>query len=183
MVRKLSYEEMEKRILELDDRQQQLNYLLQSIQAAVVVHGRDTQIVACNKMAVDLLGLTEEQLLGKRAIDPSWKFFNEDGSDMPFEHYPVNRVMASKAALKDAIVGVYRPDKKDVVIVLVNAIPESDENGEISRVIVTCMDITARRKAEDDLRQEHDRLKQAIAEIRTLKRHYPDMLLLQENQG
>jgi PAS domain S-box-containing protein len=42
--------------------------LLNRIQAAVVVHGADTQILASNPKAHELLGLTENQLLGKSVI-------------------------------------------------------------------------------------------------------------------
>jgi PAS domain S-box-containing protein len=173
MASKPTYEELEKQIQKLEEGQEQLNSLLQSIQAAVVVHGHDTQIIACNIMAQDLLGLTKEQLLGKKTIDSSWKFFMDDGREMPFEHYPVNRVMTNGTALKDVIVGIYRPDKKDVVDVLVNAIPEVDSHGNIFRVIVTFMDITERRKSEDTIRLERDKLKEALAEIRTLREILP----------
>jgi len=129
--------------------EKQAHSLLQNIQAAVVVHGPDTNIIKCNTASQELLGLTEDQILGKKAIDPSWKFFNEDGSDMQIELYPVNRVTASKKVIKDVIMGVFRPNKNDVVRVLVNAIPEFYADGNISQVIVTFMDITERKLAEE----------------------------------
>jgi PAS domain S-box-containing protein len=130
---------------------EQLNTLLQSIQAAVVVHGPDTNIIKCNKTSQELLGLTENQMLGKESIDPYWKFLNENGSDMSLENYPANQVKNKKNALKNFIVGVCRPNKNDVVWVLVNAVPEYGSDGNISQVIVTFMDITDRKHAENEL--------------------------------
>lgn len=60
----------------LRESEEQLHSLIQNIQAAVVVHGPDTKIIKCNKASQNLLGLTEDQLLGKKAIDPLWRFFN-----------------------------------------------------------------------------------------------------------
>jgi PAS domain S-box-containing protein len=137
----------------LRESEEQLRSLLQSIQAAVVVHGPNTEILACNRASQELLGITEDQMLGKQSIDPSWRFFNEDGSDMPSELYPVNRVMASKSILVDLIMGIYRPMTNDVVRVLVNAVPETDYDGNISQVIVTFMDVTERKRLESQLQQ------------------------------
>ena len=137
----------------LRESEEQLRSLLQSIQAAVVVHGPNTEILACNRASQELLGITEDQMLGKQSIDPSWRFFNEDGSDMPSELYPVNRVMASKSILVDLIMGIYRPMTNDVVRVLVNAVPETDYDGNISQVIVTFMDVTERKHLEGQLQQ------------------------------
>jgi phosphonate transport system substrate-binding protein len=53
-----------------------------------VVHGTDTRIMTSNHLAQQLLGLTEDQMLGKAAIDPAWYFFREDGTSLPLEEYP-----------------------------------------------------------------------------------------------
>ncbi|MFC1798642.1 PAS domain S-box protein [Thermodesulfobacteriota bacterium] len=145
----------------LRDSEEQLHTLLQNIQAAVVVHGPDTKIIKCNKASQKLLGLTEDQMLGKKAIDPLWRFYNEDGSNMPPEHYPVNRVIATQNVLKDFIIGIYRPNKNDVVNILVNAVPEIDLDGNLSKVIVTFMDITERKRLEEERRELENQLQQA----------------------
>ena len=135
-------------------RESEENYrtLIQKIQTAVVVHGPDTRILTCNSMAQELLGLTEDQLLGKTAIDPDWYFFHEDGTVMSFEEYPVNQVIARRQELRNFIVGVHRPNKeqKNDVWVLVNAVPVF-VNDEIVQVILTFIDITERKHAEEAL--------------------------------
>ncbi|PVV05701.1 MAG: hypothetical protein B6D77_18415 [gamma proteobacterium symbiont of Ctena orbiculata] len=125
--------------------------LLQKVQAAVVVHGTDTQILTANTMAQDLLGLSEAQLLGKTAIDPDWHFLREDESLLPPEEFPVNRVLASKHALQNTVIGIDRPDRIEILWALVNAAPLFNETGGITHVIVSFSDISERKRAEQQL--------------------------------
>lgn len=89
--------------------------LIQAIQAAVVLHDSDTQIVATNQTAQELLGLSEEEMLGKTSVDSVWNFLREDGSIMPPEEYPVNQVLARRKPLRDFVGGIRRPDKNATV--------------------------------------------------------------------
>ena len=139
--------------------------LLQSIQAAVVVHGPGTEIITCNKAAQELLGLTEEQILGKKAIDPAWNFCNEDGCPMQLSDYPVNRVITSKKVLKNFIVGINRPDKEYVTWGLVHAVPEFSSFGDIVRVIVTFMDITELRRLEAERKEAEKKVHERSVEL------------------
>jgi PAS domain S-box-containing protein len=121
----------------LRESEEKYRTLIQKIRAAVVVHGADTQILTSNSMARELLGLTEDQMMGKTATDSAWHFFLEDGTTMPLEKYPVNQVIASRQALRNLIVKVHRPNKENDVWVLVNADPVFGKEDEITQVIVT----------------------------------------------
>jgi len=135
----------------LRDSEEQLRSLLQNIQTAVVVHGPDTKIIKCNKASQELLGLTEDQMLGQKSSAPIWMLFDEAGRNLPLEQFPVNQVISSKNVLNNFIAGIYRPNKNDVVNVLVNAVPKTDHNGNISQVIVTFVDITDLKRVEQTL--------------------------------
>jgi PAS domain S-box-containing protein len=147
----------------LQESEEKYRTLIQKIQAAVVVHGAGTEILICNSEAQEILGLTEDQMLGKTAVDPDWHFFREDGTPMPLEEYPVNRVMATHRELRGYIVGVHR-SKGDDVYALVNADPVWNETDEIAQVIVTFIDITQRKAAEEALRRLNMELDQRVLE-------------------
>ncbi len=135
----------------------QYRSLIQKIQAAVVVHNADTRIIACNPKALELLGLTEDQMMGKAASDPDWAFLGTDGLRLDYKDYPVNQVMTTRKPLKDMAAGVYHPDKDDQLWVLINADPVFDEKREIQQVIVTFMDITERKRSEQVLKDSETR--------------------------
>jgi PAS domain S-box-containing protein len=172
---KQTYEELEKRIHDLEqanyeliqsgkdqqDDKEHYRSLIHSIQAAVVVHGTDTKIIASNHKAQELLGLTEAQMLGRIAINPEWKFLNSDNKKLPLDQYPVNQVLNTRQVLRDQILGIYRPDTADSVWVIVNADPVFNEEKEIKHVVVTFMDITDRMQAEEALKGSEERLTEA----------------------
>ncbi len=130
---------------------------LENLNAAVIVHALDTRIVQSNRMAGDLLGLTPDQMQGRVALDPGWRFLHEDGTTMAPRDYPVVRVLATNEPVVDQVIGVDRPPTGDRSWGLVNAYPEYDKGGNLRQVVVTIVDITRRRQAEEMLRISEER--------------------------
>jgi PAS domain S-box-containing protein len=125
--------------------------LLDNLPAGVVVHGPDTAILFSNPMASELLGLTEDQLQGKTAMDPAWHFLREGGEMLPLEEYPVNQVVSSGQSLSNLVVGVVRGGEVDHAWLLANAYPVRDASGELLQVVVAFTDITDRKRATEEL--------------------------------
>ncbi len=127
--------------------------LLQNINTGIVVHDSSTAILLSNASATFLLGLTEDQMLGKTAMDPYWRFLREDGSVMPEAEYPVNRVLSSGASIPPHVLGVQRPDREAPVWLLCNAYPVLDAKTQVVQVVATFTDITERKRAEQEQRE------------------------------
>jgi len=136
--------------------------LIDNLSSGLVVHGPDSSILLANGMASALLGLSKKQMLGKTAVDPEWRFLQEDGSPLPLEGYPVNRVLASGEGFKGQVLGVCRPDRAAPTWVLGNAYAVKDAAGQIAEVVITFGDITALKQAEAALRESEERWKFAI---------------------
>ena len=51
--------------------------LVRNLEAGVIVHAADTSIIMNNEKACELLGLSDDMMKGKTAIDPTWKFVLE----------------------------------------------------------------------------------------------------------
>ncbi|MNF66889.1 Autoinducer 2 sensor kinase/phosphatase LuxQ [compost metagenome] len=116
--------------------------LLNNLDVGIIVHGPDTSILISNPRATELLGLTEEQLRGKLAIDPNWKFFNEDYSLLSLEKFPVNQILSSLRPIKNFIGGVKRPKTNDIVWLLINGFPVMNTAGELVEIVISFNDIT-----------------------------------------
>ena len=133
--------------------------LLLNLEAGIVVHAPDTSIVMNNDRASELLGISNDQLKGKTAIDPEWKFVNENNSILEREGYPVNRILSSKKPIRNQTFGIRQPGKNNLVWVNVNGFPLFDGAGQISEIVISFMDITERKQAEIMLRDEKERIR------------------------
>jgi PAS domain S-box-containing protein len=125
--------------------------ILNNLEAGVVIHNPDTSIQISNAKASELLGLSEDQMRGKLAIDPQWKFIYEDGNPVPLANYPVNEIKANKESYKNRIIGVNRPVTNDIIWLSVNGFPRLNPESEIIEIIITFIDITKRKEIEIDL--------------------------------
>jgi diguanylate cyclase (GGDEF)-like protein/PAS domain S-box-containing protein len=149
------FDDSERRHFEqaLRDSEQQLHALIDNVQTAVVVHAADSSIEFANPRAADLLGLAREQMLGRRAIDPSWHFVREDRSAMPVDEFPVTRVLESGRALRDYVVGIHVSDGQPIRWALVDAIPVHGQDGKVRQVVVSFIDISDRQQQKLELEQ------------------------------
>lgn len=161
-----SYETLEEKVrertAELRASEERYRSLIRKVQAAIVLHDGKGHILDSNPLAQELLGLTSDQLLGKSLVDPEWHFVREDGAILPTAEYPASLVLATRRPLRGYVTGIRRPERNEITWVLVNAEPEQDEVGEISLIIVSFVDITERKRAEEDLRCYKDQLEETI---------------------
>ena len=160
----------------LRDSERQYHQLIESLHSGVVVHAPDTSIILYNETACKLLGISPDQMLGKTARDLAWNFIRDDGSIMPIEEYPVNRVLVSQKPLVNLDLGIKQSQTADVTRVLVNAFAAFNDNQEIKQIVVTFIDITERRRAEETLAQERNLL-------RTLIDSLPERIYAKDSEG
>lgn len=127
--------------------------LVNNMDVGVLLQGPQAEIILSNPKALELLGLTEDQLLGKTSFDSDWNVIHEDGSDFHGSMHPVPQAIATKQAVNNVVMGVYRPKSKDRVWLLVDAEPELNEDGNVVNVVCTFIDITERKLAEEEIKK------------------------------
>ena len=140
-----------------------------NLRSGVVVHDADTNILLSNPSAHNILGLTGEQMAGKKAIDPAWNFVYEDLTPMKVEDYPVSKVLATQKPLWNYITGIIKPDLNDVTWVNVNAIPVFADNNELSKIVINFVDITERKRMEQKIVEDAWELENANQELQKAK--------------
>jgi PAS domain S-box-containing protein len=125
--------------------------ILDNLGEGIIVHAPDSSIVMSNPKAAELLGLTEDQLKGKQAIDPDWKFFDENYLPLTVDEYPVSQILANKKPLINYIAGVKRGPAKDFVLLLINGFPVLDADGELIEIVISFIDITEIKLIQKEL--------------------------------
>lgn len=143
---RLALEKNNQRLAEAEAEQRGL---LEKLHTAVIVHGTDTQITFSNVRACELLGLTEDQMRGKAAIDPAWCFVDTAGRRLAPQEYPVAQVISTLRPIVGMVVGVKTPEKEDLTWLLVSAFPELGATGKLQQVVVNFYDITRMREADE----------------------------------
>lgn len=135
------------------DSEQRLQVLIDHVQTAIVVHAGDSSIEFANPSAATLLGLSQEQMLGRKSIDPAWHFVREDGSPMPVDEYPVSRVIRARQPVRDYVVGIHVAESEPIRWALVDAVPAIGQDGRLRQVIVSFVDISERQQQKLQLEQ------------------------------
>jgi PAS domain S-box-containing protein len=142
----------------LGENESKFRKLLDSLDAGVVIHAPDTSIIQNNPRASELLGLSDDQMLGKEAIDPGWKFLHTDNQSLTLDYYPVNQIITKKKSIKNMSIGVVRPQINDVVWLQVNGFPIFNDQNEISEIIISFIDVTELKKSQDTLLKQQTKL-------------------------
>ncbi len=138
--------------------------LTEEINVGVLLQDVQDQILFSNPAARNLLGITEDQLLGKSSFDPDWQVVQKDGSPFLPEHRPSVQALKTKQKANSVQMGVYRPQSKDWVWLLTSAMPMLDENKDVKQVIVSMVDITEQRQLEMK-NQEQTQLLEVLSNI------------------
>jgi PAS domain S-box-containing protein len=155
----------EKIVLEqtLKSNQQRLQYILDTMAEGVVILDINGEIIYVNPMGQNILGLTEEQILGRSYKDTKWRSERIDGSPISKEDHPMYVALRTGLAVYDQEIAVVIEGRKKIYI-SVNAAPLMDDENHISGGIVTFTDVTNRRKV---LQEKDDFISVASHELKT----------------
>lgn len=121
-----------------------LNLLENSI-IGIVIHSKDTSVVYANPTALRMLRLSYSQIVGKDALDPQWKFVDENQKILPIDEYPVNRIINQSQTLQNQIVGVVDSKATETSWFSVNGYFEGDRTSEHGFAIISLVDITEKK--------------------------------------
>lgn len=124
---------------------------IQAMQDGFVIQNADGVIHEFNPRACEILGLTPDQLRGRKSIDPRWKCLREDLSPFPGEEHPAMRAIQTGQPVRDVTMGVQKPDG-ELVWISINSNPLFNEKKKAHASVTTFCDVTAQfeyRKMSD----------------------------------
>ena len=142
---------------ELADSRQLIVSVTQNIAVGILVQGSQSEIVEYNGLLLEMLGVTEDQLLGKTPINEIRDIIHLDGSPFKSEDYPLEQAKKTLKPIHNIIMGVTNYVKNDEIWLLVNAVPVFGHHGGLIHIVCSYSDITAVKKVKDTLKLSNDR--------------------------
>jgi len=142
----------------LQESEARFRSLYESVQAGVLVQDAGGRIIHANKIACDILGIPETQLKGKTFTGPLWRMIDEGGKYISDEEHPLIMTCCTGELVRNAVRGIFPDDPTKIRWLLVSTEPILDPlTGKPEEVIVTFVDITERKKAEEALSESEKR--------------------------
>ena len=137
--------------LKLAESEEQYRLLIAAMEEGVTLQDENSRILAFNKSAERILGLTADQLLGKTSFDKGWRSIHEDGSPFPGETHPVVKTLRTGEPQSDVIMGIHKPDGT-LTWISINVQPIFKPGRDAPyRVVATMHDITERKKSQEHI--------------------------------
>ena len=116
----------------------------------VVLQSADFRIVDFNQAALEILGLSADQLTGKTSMDPDWHAIREDGSPFPGEQHPAILTLKTGEKQKAIVMGVAAKNK-ELRWIQINSAPIFKEGSQQATYSVTSFsDITKIKSLENE---------------------------------
>ncbi|TVR94416.1 MAG: PAS domain S-box protein, partial [Spirochaetaceae bacterium] len=154
---------------QLKDSEEHYRRLFETMSQGVIYQEADGQISSVNPAAERILGITQDQALGKTSMDPRWHMICENGKEVPGTEHPSMLALQRGETIGPVVRGVFRPDLNRHVWLRITAIPlfNPDETRPYQSY-ATFEDITAAREAGQERQEAAKRAaaqRRAIAEL------------------
>jgi PAS domain S-box-containing protein len=142
----------------LRESEERFRSVIAALQEGIVILDTLGTIRFCNASAQRILGLPEDQVVGRDVHDPSWQILNEDGSACPVEARPTVRTLRTSRPCTGVVLGRQKADGV-IAWTTTNSQPLFGADGRtLQGVVVSLADISERKRAERTLRDLSARL-------------------------
>lgn len=143
----------------------QFEAVFQSMQDGLVVFDRDGNVTLVNEAEARIngFGSAEEMKRNMAFFAGVYELAGQDGARLAVEDWPVSRIMRGETLSNVELRG-RRTDTGQEWYFSFSGAPIYDERGKIELVVTVTRDITARKKAEDDVRRLNSELEQRVVE-------------------
>lgn len=159
--------------------------LVHTLPIGITVHGPRGERVFANPQALSMLG--QQGAATPRdpmhAPDPTWHWVDENGRTLAPDELPVARVLASRAAIHDTVVGIDGPQPGRRIWLLVNAVPQLRADGSVQHVTRMLINITRRREAEQQAAAGREALRESELHTQAILDNMVDAVITIDAEG
>lgn len=131
--------------------------VLRAMREGIAIHDGTGKIIFTNPGAERILGLTQEQLLGRAAVDPRWRLVRENGEPLPPDEIP-SEVTTRTGRSNSQTLGVERGDGSRAWL-SVSADCVAGEGDTSKGIVATFTNITELREAQLEAQRLAERLR------------------------
>ncbi len=158
--------------LALAQSEERYRSVISGLAEGVMLIAPDGQCLTANESAERILGLTRDELMGRKLRDPAWHTVYADGTPFPASDYPAARTLETGHPCREVLMGVRRPGSDGLRWITMNtkALVHAGE-ARPHAVVVSFTDVTDRMAAESAQRESEER-------YRTLVEHAPEAIVV-----
>ena len=137
--------------------------LIEHLSAGVVVFRPDQTVARINSAARRFLGWSEggANPALPEPLGPAWRLLREDGKPMRRHEMPFERVLATGQPVAHVVMGMPFADGRETRWALCTAYPENNAQGGLRHVVLTFVDISSLRQAQQQQRHLQAQLAQS----------------------
>ena len=137
----------------LYESEERYRLLTEALEEGIVVHGMDGAILSCNPSAERILGLSAARFIGRTSLDPPWQCIHEDGTPFSGDTHPAMVTLRTGQPQSHVIMGI-RASAGQLQWLSINSRPVVPPGHDTAiAVVVSFVDITARKQQEEALRK------------------------------
>ena len=98
-----------------------------------------------------MLGLKEDQILGKTTFEYSLDIISEDGSIFKGSENLLGVLLTTHQSVKDLVIGIKKNEQGNRIWLLVNAEPVFGTDGGLINIVCSLTDITEQKRLSEEL--------------------------------
>jgi PAS domain S-box-containing protein len=166
--------EFERKETALRENEEQCRALFETMTLGVVFQDKDGRIITANHTAAKILGLSEDQMLGRTSMDQRWHAIHEDGSEFHGDKHPAMVALRTGKKVDNVIMGVFHPLKEEYRWINIHAVPQFRPGEKLPYQVYTTfgditeifLDNTEQKKTLQALKQSEERFRALAENIR-----------------
>jgi PAS domain S-box-containing protein/putative nucleotidyltransferase with HDIG domain len=123
--------------------------LFQSMGIGAVIQDRNGRIIAANSAAAEIVGRSEQDMLGMSSGSAEWDAIYPDGTPIPSNNRPAVRTLSEGRPQKDVLFGLRRPSGERRWVRITHQPLVTAGDGTIDAIVTTFYDVTEKRALEE----------------------------------
>jgi len=109
-----------------------------------------------NRAAQEMAGLPQSELNGLKSSDARLELVDVNGAPLSIDDVPARKAARTKRPVVNEVVGFTNLATRERRWLQITATPRLDDNGDLIHVLVTLIDVTTEKQAEDALRRSEE---------------------------